>query len=123
MTPLGVKFSTLAGSISGGAQNHGFKGLSIAGMASKNFLKGDGGWKRIVWMPVDLKKDIAHVVPEEVYDKIVTSEETVDALELKSLLLKKGHPIVNTYWKNGEPQPLEVPLPGQDWPDEEMSKT
>ena len=122
MTPLGVKFSTLAGSISGGAQNHGFKGLSIAGMASKNFLKGDGGWKRIVWMPVDLKKDIAHVVPEEVYDKIVTSEETVDALELKSLLLKKGHPIVNTYWKNGQPQPLEVPLPGQDWPDEEMSK-
>jgi len=117
MTPLGVKFSTLAGMISGGAQNHGFKGLSIAGMASKNFLRGDGGWSRVVWMPADLKRDIADVIPEEVYDKIVTEEETIDPLELKELLRKKGHPIVKMFWKNGEPQPLKLPLPGEDWPD------
>ncbi len=122
MTPLGVKFSTLAGTISGGAQNHGFKGLSIAGMASKNFLKGDGGWNRIVWMPADLKKDIAQVIPEEVYDKIVTSEETVDPAELKKLLIQKGHPIVKMFWKNGEPQPLKLPLPGEQWPDEATTR-
>jgi len=118
MTPLGIKFSTLAGQISGGAQNHGFKGLSIAGMSSENFLKGDGGWNRIVWMPTDLKEEIADVIPEEIYDKIVTEEETLDPLELKELLLKKGHPIVEMFWKDGVPQSLELPLPGEDWPDE-----
>jgi acetyl-CoA decarbonylase/synthase complex subunit beta len=87
-------------------------------MASKNFLRGDGGWNRIVWMPADLKRDIADVIPEEVYDKIVTNEETVDALELKELLRKKGHPIVKTFWKDGEPRPLKLPLPGEDWPEE-----
>jgi acetyl-CoA decarbonylase/synthase complex subunit beta len=118
MTPLGIKFSTLAGQISGGAQNHGFKGLSIAGMGSENFLKGDGGWNRIVWMPAKLKEEIADVIPEEIYDKIVTEEETLDPMELKALLLKKGHPIVEMFWKDGVPQSLELPLPGEDWPDE-----
>jgi len=118
MTPLGIKFSTLAGMISGGSQNHGFKGLSIAGMASRNFLRGDGGWNRIVWMPADLKRDVADVIPEEIYDRIVTEEETVDALKLKQLLQEKGHPIVKLFWKNGEPQPLKLPLPGEDWPEE-----
>jgi acetyl-CoA decarbonylase/synthase complex subunit beta len=91
-------------------------------MASKNFLKGDGGWNRIVWMPADLKKDVAQVIPEEVYDKIVTSEETVDPAELKKLLIQKGHPIVRMFWKDGEPQPLKLPLPGEEWPDEATSK-
>ena len=118
MTPLGIRFSTLAGQISGGAQNHGFKGLSIAGMASDNFLKGDGGWNRIVWMPAELKTEIADVIPEEVYDKIVTEEETVDPLELKELLAQRGHPIVKTFWKDGKPQPLELPLPGEGWADD-----
>ncbi len=122
MTPLGIKFSTLAGTISGGAQNHGFKGLSIAGMASANFLKGDGGWNRIVWMPAELKRDIAQVIPEEIYDKIVTSEDTVDPMELKKLLIERGHPIVKMFWKNGEPQALKLPLPGEDWPEEAVSK-
>ncbi|MCX5999660.1 MAG: hypothetical protein NTU41_08760, partial [Chloroflexi bacterium] len=117
MTPLGIKFSTLAGTISGGGQNHGFKGLSIGGMASKNFLKGDGGWNRIVWMPSDLKKEVADYIPEEVYEKIVTEQETLDPNQLKELLIKKQHPIVKMFWKNGEPQALTLPLAGEDWPD------
>ncbi|MFC1999409.1 acetyl-CoA decarbonylase/synthase complex subunit beta [Chloroflexota bacterium] len=117
MTPLGIKFSTLAGQISGGAQNHGFKGLSIAGMSSENFLKGDGGWNRIVWMPTVLKEEVAEAIPEEVYDRIVTEEETLDPSELKKLLVEKGHPIVEMFWKDGVPQSLDLPLPGEDWPD------
>jgi len=65
-----------------------------------------------------LKEEIADAIPEEIYDKIVTQEETLDPLELKELLVKKGHPIVDTFWKDGVPQPLELPLPGEDWPDE-----
>ena len=115
VTPLGIKFSRLAGMISGGSQNHGNKGISIRSMQSKTFLKGDGSWTRIVWMPADLKREVAEYIPEEIYDKIATEEDTTDPMELKEILKKKGHPIVEKFWKNGEPQPLKVPLPGEDW--------
>jgi acetyl-CoA decarbonylase/synthase complex subunit beta len=118
VTPLGIKFSRLAGMISGGSQNHGNKGVSLRSMQSKTFLKGDGGWNRIVWMPADMKEEMAEYIPEEVYDKIATEQDTIDPVELKEFLKEKGHPIVEKFWKNGEPQPLNVPLPGADWPDE-----
>jgi acetyl-CoA decarbonylase/synthase complex subunit beta len=117
VTPLGIKFSRLAGMISGGSQNHGNKGISLRSTQSKTFLKGDGGWNRIVWMPADMKKELAEFIPEEVYDKIATEQDTVDPIELKNFLKEKKHPIVEKYWKNGEPQPLKVPLPGGDWPE------
>jgi len=69
-------------------------------------------------MPAELKLEMADVIPEEIYDKIVTNEETLDPLELKELLIKKGHPIVKMFWKDGEPQSLNLPLPGEDWPEE-----
>jgi len=50
-TPLGVTFSKMAGLVSGGAQNHGFTGISGRGMMARDFLVGDGGWERIVWVP------------------------------------------------------------------------
>jgi acetyl-CoA decarbonylase/synthase complex subunit beta len=118
VTPLGIKFSRLAGMISGGSQNHGYKGVSLRSIQSKTFLKGDGGWNRIVWMPADMKREIAEYIPEEIYDKIATEEDTVDPIELKEFLKKKKHPIVEKFWKNGEPQPLKIPLPGADWPEE-----
>ncbi|RLC94413.1 MAG: CO dehydrogenase/CO-methylating acetyl-CoA synthase complex subunit beta [Chloroflexi bacterium] len=118
VTPLGIKFSRLAGMISGGSQNHGYKGISLRSMQSKTFLKGDGGWNRIVWMPADMKQEMAEYIPEEVYDKIATEQDTIDPGELREFLKQKGHPIVERFWKNGEPQPLNLPPPGGDWPDE-----
>ena len=118
VTPLGIKFSRLAGMISGGSQNHGYKGVSLRSIQSKTFLKGDGGWNRIVWMPADMKREIAEYIPEEIYDKIATEEDTIDPIELKEFLKKKKHPIVEKFWKKGEPQPLKIPLPGADWPEE-----
>jgi len=118
VTPLGIKFSRLAGMISGGSQNHGNKGISVRSIQSKTFLKGDGGWNRIVWMPADMKREVAEYIPEEIYDKIATEEDTIDPIELKEFLKKKKHPIVEKFWKNGEPQPLKVPLPGADWSEE-----
>jgi len=117
LTPIGIKFSRMAGMISGGSQNHGYKGISIRNIASKTFLKGDGGWDRIVWMPADLKREVAECIPEEVYDKIATEEDTLDPMELKDFLRQKEHPIVKKFWKNGEPQLLEIPFPGEDWPE------
>jgi acetyl-CoA decarbonylase/synthase complex subunit beta len=111
----GLKFSGIAGMISGGTQFHGFKGLSVRGMRSKKFLQGDGGWNRIVWIPKDLKLELANAIPEEVYDKIATEEDVLDVVELEKFLKDKGHPVVEKYWKNGKPQSVEVPPPGADW--------
>jgi acetyl-CoA decarbonylase/synthase complex subunit beta len=119
LTPLGIPFSKMAGMVSGGAQNHGFKGISVRGMRDKDFLIGDGGWNRIVWIPKDLKTEIADAIPEEVYDKIATEEDAIDPKDLKEFLRQKKHPVTEKYWKDNEPQPLELPLPGYDWPGEE----
>jgi len=56
MTPIGMKFSTLAGTVGGGTQTPGFGGIGKYFITSKKFLKADGGFKRIVWMPKSLKE-------------------------------------------------------------------
>jgi acetyl-CoA decarbonylase/synthase complex subunit beta len=117
-TPMGLTFPKIASIISGGAQNHGFLGISVRGIRQPAFLQGDGGWDRIVWMPKDVKIEISDGIPEEIYEKIATEEDTIDPLELKAFLEKKRHPIIEKYWKNRKPQPLDVPPAGADWEDE-----
>lgn len=68
-------------------------------------------------MPAQMKLDAAESIPEEVYDRIATEEDTVDPEDLRKFLLDKKHPIVEKYWKDGEPQPLDLPAPGENWPD------
>jgi len=58
MTPVGMKFSTLAGTVGGGAQTPGFGGIGKYFITSKKFLVADGGLKRIVWMPKALKESL-----------------------------------------------------------------
>jgi acetyl-CoA synthase len=56
MTPCGMKFSTLAGSVGGGIQTPGFLGVGKQYLTSKKFIQADGGFKRIIWMPRELKE-------------------------------------------------------------------
>lgn len=114
-TPIGLSFSKIAGMMSGGAQNHGFKGISVLTIRSPKFLMGDGGWNRIVWMPKTLKLEVADAIPEEVYEKIATEEDAIDPAQLEEFLRQKKHPVVEKFWKEKKPQPLAVPLPGEDW--------
>jgi acetyl-CoA decarbonylase/synthase complex subunit beta len=113
-----VPFSKIAGMMSGGVQNHGFKGISVSAMREPRFLQGDGGWDRIVWMPKDVKMEVADAIPEEVYDKIATEEDCIDPADLENWLREKKHPIVEKFWKDGKPVPLKLPLPNEPWPDE-----
>lgn len=76
MTPIGMKFSTLAGMIGGGVQTPGFMGIGVNYITSKKFLKGDGGIKRVVWMPKELKERI-----REAFQKRATEEGLPDLLE------------------------------------------
>jgi len=58
MTPSGMKFSTLAGTVGGGQQVPGFIGHSKYYICSKKFIAAEGGIQRIVWMPTVLKQEI-----------------------------------------------------------------
>ena len=52
ITPSGMTFSTLAGTIGGGADTLGFAGISKNYILSDRFLQGEGGIERLVWMPL-----------------------------------------------------------------------
>ena len=55
-TPIGMQFSTLAGSVGGGAQTPGFLGVGRMYLVSRKFIAGEGGLGRLVWMPKELKE-------------------------------------------------------------------
>lgn len=100
MTPLGMKFSTLAGTVGGGGQTPGFIGVGRYYLVSKKFISADGGFHRIVWMPKQLKeemKDRLKARAEEIgtpdfVDKIADETITTDPAELAEYLTKVDHP-------------------------------
>lgn len=100
MTPIGMKFSTLAGSVGGGTQNPGFMGIGRNFIISKKFLHGDGGIKRIVWMTKELKESLKdnfvkraeeEGVPD-LFDKIADETIAEDPDKLLEFLTSVGHP-------------------------------
>jgi acetyl-CoA synthase len=100
MTPVGMKFSTLAGSVGGGTQNPGFMGIGRNFIVSKKFLHGDGGIKRIVWMTKELKEYLKEAfnkraeeegVPD-LLDKIADETIAEDPEKLLEFLTSVGHP-------------------------------
>ncbi len=94
-TPYGIPFSAIAGQCSGGKQVEGFVGIAIEYMRSPKFLKGDGGWNKIVWLPEELKEKINDAIPEELRDKIATEKDVSNTEELAKFLKEKNHPIIN----------------------------
>ena len=62
MTPSGMKFSTLAGTVGGGVQTPGFIGHSKHYIGSKKFISAEGGARRIVWMNKSLKEEMGQDV-------------------------------------------------------------
>ena len=64
MTPLGMTFSELASMTGGGVQTPGFMGHGKHFIASKKFMKAEGGVARIVWMPKELKEQVAEKLNE-----------------------------------------------------------
>ena len=55
-TPIGMTFSSLAGSVGGGQQTPGFIGVGKVFLTSRKFLSAEGGFNRLVWMPAELKQ-------------------------------------------------------------------
>lgn len=94
----GLPFSTIADSTAGGRQIDGFHGLSIEYMRSPKFLQADGGWNRVVWMPMSIKERVKDFIPKELNDKIATENDAKTIDELKIFLKQHRHPIVEK-WK------------------------
>jgi len=94
-TPIGLPFSTIAGSVGGGKQVKGFLGIGIQYFYSSKFIQADGGWRRVVWMASDLKERVADAIPDDMKDKIATENDVKDIESLREFLMKVDHPIVN----------------------------
>jgi acetyl-CoA synthase len=102
-TPAGMKFTTLASSVGGGNQTPGFLGVGRLYIASKKFISAEGGIKRIVWMPKELKGALADKLKAraqeagapDMVDKIADETVATDAAALVAYLEKVKHPALS----------------------------
>ncbi len=104
MTPLGMTFSEMASMTGGGVQTPGFMGHGRHFISSKKFASAEGGVARIVWMPKELKDDVAARLNKTAKELLgidnftdMIGDETItsDAEELLNFLTEKGHPVLN----------------------------
>ncbi|MBU0548002.1 MAG: CO dehydrogenase/CO-methylating acetyl-CoA synthase complex subunit beta [Candidatus Omnitrophica bacterium] len=100
MTPSGMSFTTLAGSVGGGVQTPGFLGVGKLYLISRKFISAEGGLKRLVWMPKELKDVLsdklktrcAEIGEPDFLDKIADETIATDASQLIEYLKKVNHP-------------------------------
>ncbi len=103
MTPCGMKFTTLAGTIGGGLSTPGFVGHGKYNICQRKFVVADGGIKRMVWMPKMLKEEIAgrlkaraeEVGVPDLPDMIADETIGVTEEEILPFLQEKGHPALS----------------------------
>ena len=99
-TPCGMKFTTLAGVMGGGASSPGFVGHSKHNITQGKFILGDGGLLRMVWMPKMLKEELKEKIEKrgadmgvpDLYDKIADETIGITEEEIYPWLEEKGHP-------------------------------
>lgn len=102
-TPCGMKFTTLAGVMGGGASSPGFVGHSKFNITQKKFIVGDGGLLRLVWLPKTLKEELkeriekrgAELGEPDLYDKIADETVGITEEEILPFLQEKGHPALS----------------------------
>jgi acetyl-CoA synthase len=102
-TPCGMKFTTLAGVMGGGASSPGFVGHSKFNVTQGKFLLGDGGLLRMVWMPKSLKEEIKDRLLKRgealgypnLYDMIADETVGITEEEILPFLQKVGHPALS----------------------------
>jgi acetyl-CoA synthase len=99
-TPVGMTFSTLAGEVGGGQQTPGFMGCGKVFLSSKKFLYAEGGHKRLVWMPKELKELLADDLKKrfeeqgvpDFLEKIADEIIAADAHGVREFMEKCQHP-------------------------------
>ena len=117
MTPMGMKFSTLAGIAGGGVQTPGVMGVGKYYMLSPKFISADGGFKRVVWMSKNIKdsmQDEFQAVAEregipDLIDRIADSESVTTVEELQEWVKSKNHPVLEMPTMQREEKVLDIP--------------
>ena len=104
MTPCGMKFSTLAGTVGGGNQTPGFIGHSKYYVGSRKFIAAEGGVKRIVWMPKVLKEELKDLLIKRADELDLDGQAFLDMIadesvgeteeEVMEFITEKGHPVL-----------------------------
>ena len=103
MTPAGMTFGELASCTGGGVQTPGYMGHGRHFIASKKFVSAEGGIERIVWMPKELKDDVAERLNKTAFELYgienfidLVADETItsDCEELYAWLTEKNHPVL-----------------------------
>ncbi|RPI49850.1 MAG: CO dehydrogenase/CO-methylating acetyl-CoA synthase complex subunit beta, partial [Deltaproteobacteria bacterium] len=103
MTPAGMKFTTLAGMVGGGQVTPGFLGVSKHYICSRQFMKAEGGLKRVVWMPKILKEEIRDRLQKraeeenvpDLVEMIADDEVGITEDEVLGYIKEKEHPALN----------------------------
>ena len=104
MTPAGMTFGELASCTGGGVQTPGYMGHGRHFISSKKFASAEGGVGRIVWMPKELKDDVAERLNktarellgiENFTDMVADETITCDGEELLNWLTEKNHPVLS----------------------------
>ena len=122
MTPMGMKFSTLAGIAGGGVQTPGVMGVGKYYMLSPKFISADGGFKRVVWMSKNIKDSMQgefQAVAEregipDLIDKIADSESVTTVEELQEWVKSKNHPVLEMPTMQREEKQLDIPETVED---------
>jgi len=99
-TPVGMTFSTLAGNVGGGQQTPGFMGCGKVFLTSRKFLGAEGGFRRLAWMPKELKELLADDLKKrfeeqgvpDLMDKIADETCATEASAVRAYMEKVGHP-------------------------------
>ena len=100
ITPSGMNFTTLAGSVGGGVQTPGFLGVGKLYITSKKFIAAEGGLARLVWMPKELKevlrdkltKRCQEIGQPDLLERIADETVATTSEELLDYLNKQKHP-------------------------------
>ena len=107
-TPCGMSFTTLAGTIGGGAASPGFVGHSKFNITQRKFIRGDGpyeenehaGLLRLVWMPKMLKEEVKDRFEQrakemgipDLLDRVADESVGTTEDEIIPFLKEKKHP-------------------------------
>jgi len=127
-TPVGMTFSSLAGSVGGGRQTPGFMGCGKGYIVSSKFLGAEGGHPRLVWMPAELKRllgprlqrEAAAAGHPDLLDLIADETVATDPDAIRAHMEKVGHPALTLpdmadFVEGDEPEAASA-APAQDEP-------
>jgi acetyl-CoA synthase len=111
-TPVGMKFSSLAGNVGGGQQTPGFLGCGKVFLTSRKFIAAEGGIRRLVWMPKQLKEQLLDDLKlaceqagcPDLLDKVADETVGTELPAIRLFLEKQKHPALSM-WDITAPNP------------------